>query len=487
MFDIKDLLKIEEDSEILKFKIPELDIPIWLYLRFDLFWYIQRKKIGLEEPHVKINPYKLQLNLKIKYLFDTIRYQPFRRGNSKILIFGASINNVLENSTYYNRLYDPMIELLGKEVRLLESSNKFSYYSPRFVDKVFYSDVIPIVANLLSNFYMNFRKFNNEVKDYENELNSFINYIEKKCKTLLEISVKDYFKNRLGKIIQLQYKLKIQNFMCKKLLKIVKPKLVIIEDAHYGGYSNLIKLCKNLDIKVAEFQHGYIGNNHLAYNFHENIKNQIKDYFPDYMLYWGEYWAMNSDIPGEKKIIGFPYLEKKHIDLQNKYQNKDIYILFVSGGNIPFEYVKLGKMLKSLYPNKKLVFRPHPSERPAINERYNELINNGWEIDNKNLYDTLSKTEICISLEVSTVLYEATVFCKKVFLINSRASEPYLENDFPLIVIKDYDKIYEYIENIDYNQTNQDIRNMLFEPNWENNFINFINEIGIKYVNNNKL
>lgn len=478
MFDIKDLLKIEEDPEIVKFKIPELDIPIWLYLRFDLFWYIQRKKIGLDEPHVKVNPYKLPLNLKIKYIFDTIRYQPFIRGNSKILIFGASINNVLENSTYYNRLYDPMIELLGKEVRLLESSNKFSYYSPRFVDKVFYSDVIPIIANLLSNFYMNFRKFNNEVKYYENELNSFINYIEKRCKTLFEISVKDYFKNRLSKIVQLQYKLKLQNFMFKKLLKIVKAKLVIIEDAHYGGYSNLIKLCKNLDIKVAEFQHGYIGNNHLAYNWNNNIKDYISSFLPDYMLFWGDYWASNSNIPGLKKIIGFPYLEKKLLKEQST-KNKDVFILFVSGGTIPDEYVRIGKVIKERYKDKKLVFRPHPSERPEVNLRYKELLEYGWELDNNNLYLSLSKSYICISLEMTTVLFEATVFCKKVFLVKSKASTPYIENKFPLPVIDNQEQLFDYIDNEICQVNFEEISSKLFAPNWERNFKQFLGEVGI--------
>lgn len=478
MFQIRDLLKIEGDPEILKFKIPELDIPIWLYLRFDLFWYIQRKEIGLEDPHVKVNPYKLPLNLKIKYITYTLRYHPFKGGNNKILIFGPSIANVLENGKYYNRLYDPIIELFGEDVRLIESSDKFIYYYPKHINKFYFSDIITITSALLSKFGMYYRKFNISFRDYESNLYSFIDYVEKKCEKLFGISLKDYFKNKLSKLIRMPYKLKIRNFMFRKLLELVKPKLVIINDAHNDGNSDLINLCKRLGIRVAEFQHGYIGQNHLVYNWSDNIREYITDFLPDFMLFWGEYWANNSNIPGLKKVIGFPYLEKKLKEQSTK--NKDIFILLVSGGSIPNEYVKIGKVIKERYKDKKLVFRPHPSERPEVNLRYKELLKNGWELDNNDLYSSLSKSYICISLEMTTVLFESTIFCKKVFLIKSNASLPYIDHSFPIPVIDNYKQLFEYVDNDYIEQVDfEKIKSKLFNLNWEKNFKQFLIDIGV--------
>ncbi|MCS6956144.1 MAG: hypothetical protein NZM44_07305, partial [Candidatus Calescibacterium sp.] len=258
-----------------------------------------------------------------------------------------------------------------------------------------------------------------------------------------------------------------------------QPNMAIIEDAHYGNSSNLIRICKLHKIKVAEFQHGYIGKNHLAYNWNESIKPFVKDFLPDYMLFWGKYWADNCNIPGIKKEIGFPYIIKKKKSLEET--EKSILILIISSGSIPEEYIKLAKFIKSKIKNDRLFFRPHPVERKFVNQIYTEIINDGWIIDENNLHETLSKTIFCVSLEMTTVLFEALLFCSQVILIKSKASEIYIDNNLPFTIVNDFEELNEKLSKKDKININPCSYNDIFSENYENNFINFVNE----NVNNN--
>lgn len=470
--DLQDLLKIEEDDKLFSFKITDLEIPLWLLLRIDIYFFIQFNLLNLSNPHVQVNLLKSPLKSKIKYIFSSIMKHPIINKKYDILIFGADINNVLENNLYYNRLYDPLYEQLENKLLLLESSNKFSYSTPRFNREVRYTDIIRILPYIANRF------IKEDKKDIE-IIDTFINYVTSRVKNILNIDLSTYFNKKYQKIKKIPNYLKIRVYLYNKILNMIKPKLLIIEDAHYGGHAELIKLSKSKNIKVAEFQHGYIGKNHLAYNYLESTKRHLSDFLPDYMLYWGEYWANNSDIPGKKYVIGFPYLEKKVKELFNV--EKEIFILVISGGSIPQDYITIINKLLEFFKEKNIVFRPHPSERPAVSERYREIINKGIMIDTGNLYESLSKSHICISLEVSTVLFEATVFCEKVFLIKSRASIPYIDENFPIEIIENAEDLNYMLDKEILSTCN---RANIFSPEWKTSFINFLSEVCIRYDSN---
>ncbi len=420
--DIKELLKIEEDGELLRYRVTYLDLPLWMFLRSEIIhFYIPQKLFGLDEGHIKINPFKLPFQKKFNYIAKSILKHPFRLVKKDIVIFGAGINNVLENNYYINRLYDPFWDYIKDKVLLLESSNKFFYPTPRFNYEVLYSDIIPILSKTLSKLLTIPKKDIDTINSFCNELISRVNH-------LFGIDIREYFQLNKKRIYNLIPKIKVRGFLFKNLLKLIKPKLIIIEDAHYGGYTDLIYLAKQYGIKVAEYQHGFIGRNHLAYNYSSSIHEIIATYLPDYMLFWGRYWSESTMIPAKKVIVGFPYLEQKTKDA-DKY--KENIILLISSGTIPEEVVNFGLLLITFpeFKNYKFIFRPHPTERPAVNERYGKLISAGYELDLGNLYETLKKVEICIGLELSTVLYEAVAFNCKVFLKKTKASSIYgLEN-----------------------------------------------------------
>ena len=227
----------------------------------------------------------------------------------------------------------------------------------------------------------------------------------------------------------------------------------------------MVTIAKQLGIKVAEYQHGLINKNHLAYNFSNEIKERVRNYTPDEILFWGEYWSERTNISGKKVIVGYPYIEIKSLNLSHTPKKKPR-VLLLSGGSIPQEYIKISYwLLKELgEENYEYIFRPHPSERIAVNERYSELFKIGYNLDNDNLYESLSKSDICISLEFSTVLYEAVFFCKKVVLLLSQQSSLYIEDDeLPFIVLSDINQL-DNILSAENSYTVKEWRYKLFYP-----------------------
>ena len=85
------------------------------------------------------------------------------------------------------------------------------------------------------------------------------------------------------------------------LIKRINPSSVFIEDGYYGGENAIINLiCSNFKIKTIEPQHGFITNNHQAYN----LGNVTPKYFPDILLTYGEYWETQIKIPNKSYAVG---------------------------------------------------------------------------------------------------------------------------------------------------------------------------------------
>lgn len=460
--DLRELLKIEEDGELLEYRITEYNLPLWLFIRSDLIhFYLPQKIFGIENPHVHVDPFKLPLRKKLDYILKTLIKNPFRAQQKDILIFGAGINNSLRDGYYYNRLYDPFWSRLGEQIQVLESSYKFYYPTPRFNNEILYSDIIPIASGILGKFTKISQKERDTVKEFAKKLRD-------KTYQLLNINIDEYLTKNEEKWIDLISKIKIRILIFKKLLNLIKPKLIIIEDAHYGGYTDLISIAKEFKIKVAEYQHGFVGVKHLAYNYSESIQDVVYKYLPDYLLLWGEYWSTKVTIPGEKVVIGFPYFEE-----EKEKAKKEKIVLLLSGGSIPEEIVNFGSSLITLseFKDYKFIFRPHPSERSAVKERYKSLLDLNYELDLENLYDTLKKTEICIALELTTVLFEAIGFNCRTFLKKTTASSIFLEDSN--LSFEVFDSMNDLVNKIIYNNHRSNY-NLLFAENSLNNFEDFL-------------
>lgn len=461
-----DILEVlESDKKILDFKFSKSQIPMYLLVRFILIQALINKEFNLSNPHVKAN--KKSIKEIFKYIYNTLKSNIFFAPKKDIYIFSSGIVNKFENNKYTNRLYDEFYQLYKNKTQIIESSVKLEYLLPK-KEKIYFRDLIDIIIILCS-------KAVKLKKDDIDEIDRFIEYLRNKNLFEVNDAIYDDIKNTLMKI---RKRMNISFWFYRQYLKIKKPKIIIVEDAHYFGHFSLLLEAKKLGIKTAEYQHGYIGLAHPAYNYHENIFNDIKAYLPEYFLTHGNYWSEVSRTPSQKVHIGLADLSNKidKIKIDKKISNK---ILFISGGTVFEELNQLiEKSLKSLKDlGYEILLRPHPSEIPAVEVRYLNLMNQGVKIDTSNLYDILKEVEVVVGMEVSTVLYEAVCFTNKVYIMNTKYTNFYepqsafisFNDDLELVNSIKESKVLEY--NSDY----------FWDINWKENYINFIEStIGIK-------
>lgn len=446
MINLEKYLQIESDDEILDFKID--NVPLWLIVRTRVIYNLMLLNEKMENSYIKISPINLSLKEKLNYIYYTLIKNPFLTGKKVILIIGSVRDNIKRDNFYFNHLYYKILENFNSV--LLEQSFRFSYKQPKR-ENTLYIDLIYVISELLSKIKKLSKK---EIKTVD----LFLEFFENRVRDT-NLLINDDFLTNLRDILYKAIKsYKIKKFLFLKLLKKIEPKLLIVQCAHYFSHYPLVLVAKEKGIKVAEYQHGYIGSDHYAYNFHPSVRNKVKKYLPDYMLTWGKYWSDNINTPAQKVEIG-NFLLDDILRKSEKIGKGKRSILIVSSGKYPREYVLLGKEIKKHFLGYELYFRPHPSEVPAIKERYDELIKIGYKIDIDNLYtESLPRSEIVISLERSTVLYEAMLYTNKVFLITEKK-----DNKFPFYQVNSVKELKDYIDKINNLETSVD------EQIWEKN------------------
>lgn len=456
---------LEADGKILDFRFEKSQIPMYLVVRFYIIQSLINKEFNLSNPHIKAN--NSSVKEKLKYIYYTLKSNLFFAPKKDIYIFSSGIVNKFENNKYTNRLYDEFYQLYIDKTQIIESSVKMSYLLPK-KEKIYFRDLIDIVIILCS-------KAIKLKKDDIYEIDRFIEYLRNKNLFDVNDTIYNDIKNIL---IKTRKKMCISFWLYRQFLKIKKPKVIIVEDAHYFGHFSLLVEAKKLGIKTAEYQHGYIGLVHPAYNYHENIFNDIKAYLPEYFLTHGNYWSEVSRIPSQKVHIGLADISNKieRIKISKKTSNK---ILFISGGTVFEELNQLiGKSLKLLKDlGYEILLRPHPSEMPAVEIRYSNLSNQGVKINTSNLYDVLQEVEVVVGMEVSTVLYEAVCFTNKVYMMNTKYTNFYE----PKSAFISFNNDVELVNGIKESKFLEQDANYFWDNNWKQNYINFIeNTIGIK-------
>lgn len=409
-----DILSLEKDDKIWSFR-GRLGLPLYLIVRFRLLQAMIDNSFSLSNPHVKG---QFTIIGMFKYLYYAVRYNIFFVKKSDVLIFGTgAVNNKTKDGIYYNRLYDDFVDNDETTVSIIETSNKFGFSFPN-KRNVFNRDLIDIFVYFLSIIIP-------KAKSNKKLSKEFSDYVSSVCPEA---------ENYLYKaVLRGQVKFSCGYFFYKLFFKIKKPKMVVLENGHYGNLAYIIKAARDLGIEVSEYQHGYIGFNHPAYNYAiENLPDDNITFMPSYFLTHGEYWSKSCRIPGKKIVIGYPDLANhlKTFHLKRVDSNQDV--LVISGGTVPNKIIDFVMEFIKLNSERQVFLRPHPSERPEMYHRYQCLLDIGVQLDTDDLYTSLASIGVLVSFEVSTVLYESVNFTKQIYLANDNYANFY-ESHSPFI------------------------------------------------------
>jgi hypothetical protein len=405
---VKELCKfiwyLEEKYNLLDFEIN--GVKPWQAHRIEIYYEIGRK-CGVFEKELKREMNKLE---KLKSLGNLIKnsilFNPINIKKTDKLIFSHPRSKKVDGiliDIYTDYFIEDLIKNNDSFYEMEEHFN--GKHLRKYKNYKKYLDFINLYRNI-ANRFIKIDLSIDEIKTInliENEINNILNE---------KINIKNILINRTKKFISVYS-------IYKKILTKSIPKEIYVVVSY--GRSELIKVAKDLNIKVIELQHGTFSKYHLGYSY-PNYKKNL-DYFPDEFWVWNEYWKNLIDFPINKeniKIYPFKYLEtekQKHKNIQKK---EDQMVVLCQGG-------LTDRMAKKILDNYKefskfnIIFKLHPEEygRSHLYKNLSTLKQklNIDIVEDVDLYKLLAESEYQSGV-FSTALYEGIEFNCKTILFN---------------------------------------------------------------------
>lgn len=465
------ILEKEEKYNLWDFKFDSLNL--WPLIRSSIFSKYEIKKRGYSKPHYISNKYNVLLPKLWTQHLRTFNLLNFNNTCFDVLFFNTAALRYFnkEKEFYENRLYGKYFESFSKP---LNFESNFQGFFPSILPKsenTFIFETLNILIKL--NKEINRYKISKVVK------NDMIPFLKAVNLAFPDIVSSDYIKTVITQNI-ISFPI-IKQFYFSSIIPRIKNKIVFIHCASYlGSMAVLTKIFHSAGFKVVEVQHGFTSKEDYPYNYPssciKNINHQCREYLPDYLLMFGDYWAERVRTPSKKIVVGYPYLNKLSEKLIQKITPELKTILIVSQGTVTGRMVKIAKKLSQAFSNYKIIFKLHPGEIP-FKERYSSLKNlsNIEIIGNYNIFELIAKNKIIIGYN-STTLVEALKFPeKRIFILEN--------NDVPNEIGYKFSSVDELIEAIKddtkgYPKVNSEY---FWASNWEERFQAFMkNEVDLK-------
>lgn len=222
----------------------------------------------------------------------------------------------------------------------------------------------------------------------------------------------------------------IEPLLQSTLLNKLETRLVFTHFCSLMSYSSATtRALHALGYTVLEAQHGIIGPTHYAYNYPSSYLNTpghpCRDYLPDTLLTYGDYWGGAIRYPVKTVSIGNTYLDAVVDRLEAEIAPADNQVLIVSQGIITQTLVKMTLCLSRAFPGCHIIYKLHPGE---INfyDRYKELQHlPNVEIKGiANIYELIAESSIIVGY-TSTTLFEALRFTgKRIFILENDWNMP---------------------------------------------------------------
>jgi len=465
------LLEKEEKYKLWDFKVGPLHL--WPLIRSFIISKYLFKKGGFTKPHNFGNKFVILLPQLWMHHLRTFNLLNFNNTCFDVLFFTTAVSRYFneEKGFYENRLYGRYFDSFSKS---LNFENNFRGFFPSILPKTentYISETLNILLKL--NVGINKKNMDTIKKD---EIAPFLKVVNS---AFPGIASSEYTETVITKNLN-RFPI-IKQFYFNKIIPRIKNKIAFIHCASYlGSFAILTKILHSAGFKVIEVQHGTVYKKHYAYNYPqsciENINHQCREYLPDYLLMFGEYWVERVRTPSKKIVVGYPYLNKLSKKLIQKISPEPKTILIVSQGPITERMVNIAAKLSRAFSDYKIIFKLHPGEIP-FKERYKSLkgIPNLTIVGNCNIYELISKSNIVIG-HGSTTLFEALKFPEKRIFIGKHDNMPdgigykFSNIDELIEAIKDNTKGYQKA-NPEY----------FWASNWEERFREFMrNELNLK-------
>ena len=408
---LKAILEVENSPELLEFRCKATGIALWPLARSPLLRMIMSDWLYQTPLVLQVSASSSRLGAASSLCKSVLHNLTHRsRFHGKVAIRATGAGHMRQNGVFFNRLSDHFSDAALDQTVVIEDLFDWNWPSPRHNSRVLYSTPTTALSSLYGQLWSG--KSAQQAGDLT---------------ALLFNRTKDILGWEPGRERQAWFTRYVQTSIARtpyltrlheKMLGRLKPRLVLVEEACYGGrQATLIAAARTLGIATAEYQHGAISSGHDAYNLAPAIRNSslYRESLPDYFLSYGTWWAEQVSVPLQFVTIGNPH--RSTVVAQFSRDNIRDAILVLGDGTETDTYVSLARNLaRQMEGRFRVLFRPHPQERQSFYARQQRGEFQDIKVDSsKDIYDSFRIAHAVVS-EVSTGLFEAVGLVPRIFL-----------------------------------------------------------------------
>lgn len=472
---MEEIYEFENSEELLSFRFKDTGIPMWMFVRSTLIRVTGYAAMGATYEVEHGQKRKAPVGDEKTRIDKYIRRNPFFTLKKDIVwaMFDYSVAQIHQDGRAYYDLVMPFMQMLpGRGTTIMTGTGTAVQESvcdhPNWKRDNIFWDI------------MNRTKSREVCKEDREGMKGLLRYVSERFPQNVDMRIKQQMYGYLYSI-GLNHKTLIS--LCEIYLKIVRPKLVVVDCGSYEAplHSAMIIACRKRGIATAEFQHAWVGRNHENYNHGDLIVKDeyCKRVLPDYLLTMGRFWDSQVSIPQKVFTIGYAKLPEQTAVPQNDS------ILFAAS----YFYDQYEDMLNNILPhmdgNAKIYFRLHPLEAaPPLIKRFEKYQRYGcFEMANEKELGYYMKKCRYVIVDGSTVCYEALHMGRIVFNWDNAYSRFYGINE--LDCVRKFGTAGEFLELWKNRDSYEAVRHAEFYgADWERNFRKFLGMHGIKAGNN---
>jgi len=468
---LQEILEIENDEEILRFKCPETGYLLWPLIRNAFIRFVMSDMLydtPLLSDQRTPRPQSAYLSVLKAFAHNSMRGRDIK---GPILISSTG-SHVLRNGRYFNRLSDHFaLSAQDKTVTLESLFIDWHWPFPRHSERVLFDAPILGISSLCGKFFVK--------KKHREAAGVLVEFVARRAQNLLGWSLpeqrRELATKRLAEHIA---SLPVRKRLYSRLFQRTGARILIRQVACYGGDSSLMNvIARDRGIITAEYQHGSISAGHDAYNFAEAlcVSEEYKKTLPQYFLGYGKWWTDQINAPVVKLDIGNPdRTESLKNSVNPDREKKDLIVL---GDGIETEkYLSVcSSLAKGLGAKYRIVFRPHPLERERVLRTYGR--NKGavvieWD---KGILEAFDTADTVVS-EISTGLFEAIGLAKRIFLWDTPKAR-FAYPNHPFAIFSDAKDLVVKIQNGESGRIDSSTVEEFWAPNWKQNYLAFLQSV----------
>jgi hypothetical protein len=472
---LSDILRVEDDPELLDVRCEQTGIPLWVTVRFEFLRGIIVDRLYGSPMAAAAVPRLARLSGAMgkvltltRSMLHNRRWMLAHREKFPVMVVSSGARLAERQGRYVNCLSDYFIAAYQQHTVALESLFDWHWPFPRHQrNTLVHTPLLLLDARRSARRAPACRKDATHLIDIA---------IARASRHLGWRPSADARESLIDRCAAESASLPLRYASYRRLLRKMGTRLLIAEGACYGGAANaaMIMAARELGIASAEYQHGQISSGHDGYNFAPAVRQHraYRETLPDTLLTYGSWWSEQVNAPVAKVAVGHPHRAETLRSGKVHARRKSLLVL---GEAFDTQmYLEMCEQLARTCTDYEVIFRPHPLERAVVRGLGNR--SSSVRVDlNDDIYDSFGETEVLLG-EVSTALFEAVGVVPRIFVWDTPKSRFHVPTH-PFARVADVSGLPDVLSDPDSGRVGAHEADAVWAPGWHANYLNFLEEV----------